>query len=102
MPCRRQLSTPDETLKALSRCLAGHPRVLWRKRWPRMAWKVLGVDRLELGRLPGDSQELIGNLPHAGKTSYLRGQLDANDLKLVKRRSGVLRGPCDVLVERWG
>ena len=70
----------DGALKALSRSLAGHPRVLWAIPTARMAWKGLGVDRLELGRLPGESQELIGNLPHAGKTSYLRGQLDADDL----------------------
>ena len=76
----------DETLKALSRYLAGHPRVLWR--FPRQEWtgKVW-----ELGRLPCDSQELIGNLPHAGKTSYLSGQLNTDDFKLVKRGSGVLR-----------
>ena len=78
------------------------PLVLWRRRlptpssfavlgwpssravaiiWARMAWKGLGADRLELGRLPGDSQELIGNLPHAGKKSCLRSQLNTDDLK---------------------
>ena len=56
-----------------------------------MAGESLRVDRLELGSLPGDSQELIGNLPHAEKTSYRRGQLDADDLKLVKRLSGGVR-----------
>ena len=42
----------DETVKALSRYLAGHPRVL--SRYPSK----------------NDSQELIGNLPHSGKISY--------------------------------
>ena len=52
----------DETLKALSRYLAGHPRVLWR--YTRQEWtgKVL-----ELGSLSGDSQEYFGDLHHAGK-----------------------------------
>ena len=68
----------------------------------RTARKSLGGDRLELGSLPGDSQELIGDLPHAGKASYLRGQLNADDLKLVKRGSGVFTELCGVLVERWG
>ena len=90
----------DETLKTLSRYLAGRPRVMWR--YPRHEWhgKVWGLTDSKLARLPGDSQELIGNLPHAGKTSYLRGQLDADDLKLVKRGSGVLRGRAVCFVER--
>ena len=39
-----------------------------------------------------DSQEVIGDLPHVAKPSYLRGQLNADDFELVKRGSGVLRG----------
>ena len=46
----------DETLKAISRYLASHPRVLWR--YPRQEW--------------------------TGK-SYLRSQLNTDDFKLVKR-----------------
>ena len=59
----------DEPLKALSRYLAGHPRVLWRyprQEWPGKVWELT------------DSKELIGDLPYAGKTSYLRDQLDAD------------------------
>ena len=69
----------DETLKALSRYLAGHPRVLWR--YPRQEWtgKVWGVDRLELGSLSSDTQEYFGDLLHAGKTSYLCSQLNTDD-----------------------
>ena len=66
-----------------------------------MDGKSLGVDRLELGSLPGDSQEFIGDLPHARKTSYLRSQLNADDFKLVKRRSGVLRS-CAVCLSNAG
>ena len=83
----------DETLKALSRYLAGHPRVLWR--YPRQEWT------LELDSLSGDSQEYFGDLPHAGKTCYLRSQLDADDFKLVERRSGVLRS-CAVCLSNAG
>ena len=74
----------DETLKALSRYLASHPRVLWR--YPRQECdrKNLGVDRFELGGLSGDSQEHFGDLPHAGKTSCLRSQLKTVDFKLVE------------------
>ena len=39
-----------------------------------MDWKSLG----------GDSQVLIGDLPHALKASYVRGQLNADDIELVK------------------
>ena len=81
----------DETLKALSRYLASHPRVLWRYPEGGMDGKSLGVDRFELGSLSGDSQEHFSDLSHAGKTSDLRSQLDADDFKLVEWRSGVLR-----------
>ena len=66
-----------------------------------MDGKSLGVDRLELGSLSGDSQEFIGDLPHAGKTSYLRSQLNADDFKLVKRGSRVLRS-CAVCLSNAG
>ena len=91
----RSMASPtihaDETLKASFAVLG----------WPssravailtaRMAGKSLGVDRLELGSLPGDSQELVANL----------GQLDADDLKLVTRGSGVLRSRAVCLSNRW-
>ena len=66
-----------------------------------MDGKSLVVDRLELGSLSGDSQEFIGDLPHAGKTSYLRSQLNADDFKLVKRGSRVLRS-CAVCLSNAG
>ena len=43
MPWRRQTIHADETLKALSRYLAGHPRVLWRyprQEWPGKVWEL--------------------------------------------------------------
>ena len=91
----------DETLEALSTILG----------WPSsravaiptagMDGKSLGVDRLELGSLSSDSQEFIGDSPHAGKTSCLRSQLNADDFKLVKRGSGVLRN-CAVCLSDAG
>ena len=47
--------------------------------------KGLGVDGLELGSLSDDSQEYFGDLTHAGKTSYLRSQLNTVEFKLLKR-----------------
>ena len=91
----------DGTLKALSRYLAGPSSRAVAIPTARMDWKSLEVDRLELGSLPGDSQELIGNLPHAWKASYHRGQLNADDFKLVKRGSGVLRS-CAVCLSNAG
>ena len=91
----------DETLKALSRYLAGHPRVLVAIPTAGMDGKSLGVDRLELGSLSGDSQEYFGDLPHAGKTSYLRSKLNTDDFKLVKRGSGILRS-CAVCLSNAG
>ena len=54
-----------------------------------MDGKSLIGDRLELGSLSGESQEYFGDLPHAGKTSYLRSQRNTDDFNLVKRGSGV-------------
>ena len=66
-----------------------------------MDGKSLGVDRLELGSLSSDSQECFGDLPHAGKTSDLRSQLNTDDFKFVKRGSGVLRS-CAVCLSNVG
>ena len=37
-------------------------------------------------------------MTHAGKTSYHRSQLNADDFKLVKRGSGVVRGKFDTSI----
>ena len=55
----------DETLKALSRYLAGHPRVLWRYQRQEWTGRVWGLTDSNWG-IPDDSQEFIGDLPHAG------------------------------------
>ena len=51
--------------------------------------------------MSGDSQEYFGDLPHAGNTSNLCSQLNTDDFKLVKRRSGVLRS-CAVCLSNAG
>ena len=50
---------------------------------------------------PVTRKELVGDLPHAGKTSYLRGQFDADDPELVERGGGVLQG-CAVCLSNAG
>ena len=80
----------DETLKA--------PRVLWRE-W---TGKVCGLTDTNCGSLSGDLQEFIGDLPHAGKTSFLRSQLNADDFKTCQAEKRSFTEMCGVLVERWG
>ena len=87
----------DETLKALWRYLASHPRVLWRYT-AGIDGKSLGIDRFELGSLSGDSQEHFSDLSHAGKTSDLRSQLNTDNFKLVES----FTEPWDVLIGQWG
>ena len=65
----------DETLKALSRYLAGHPRVL--RRYPLQEWtgKVWGLT----------DSNWAACLVTRKKTSYLRSQLNTVDFMLGKR-----------------
>ena len=59
-----------------------------------------GGERLELGSLSGDSQEYFGDLPRAGKTSYLRSQLNTDDLSLSSGEAefhGAVRCACRTL-----
>ena len=74
----------DETLEALSRHLAGHPRVLWR--YPRQEWtaKVWGLTDSNWAACPVTRKS-------SALTSCWENQLNADDFKLVKRGSGVLR-----------
>ena len=65
-----------------------------------MAWKGPGLDRLELGRSPGDSQELIGNLPHAARHPIFAGSSTQTHLSLSSREAelyGALRCACRTL-----
>ena len=79
----------DETLKA--------QRVLWRE-WTGKVW---GLTDSNWAACPVICKSSSATLPHAGKTSFLRSQLNADDFKLVKRGSGVLRR-CAVCLSNAG
>ena len=91
----------DETLKALSRYLASHPRVLWR--YPRQEWtgKVWGLTDSNWAACPVTRKSSSATYFMLGRHPIFAVSPTQTIFKVVKRGSGVLRS-CAVCLSNAG
>ena len=91
----------DETLKALSRYLAGHPRVLWR--YPRQEWtgKVWGLTDSNWAACPVTRKSSSATYLMLGKHPIFAARSTQTILSLSSGKRSFTE-LCGVLVERWG
>ena len=91
----------DETLKTLSRYLAGHPSVLWRH--PRQEWmgKVWGLRNSNWAACRVTRKSTSATYLMLGKHPIFAASTTQTIFKLVKRRSRVLRS-CAVCLSNAG